>query len=428
MTDDLALPRQPIVLGAARSGLAAARALIEAGRSVTLVDDEPVAIEGAPVAVVDPSAVAYDGCDAVIRSPGVPGGHPVLQRAHELGIPVWAEVELGYRLLPPGARLVGVTGTNGKTTTTELVGAMIRVAGIPCVVCGNVGTALCEVAPLVPEGAVVVCELSSFQLEDIQSLRCDAAGLTNNTPDHLDRHGSMEEYRRAKLRIFENQGERDVAVLNDDAEACRELRRLPGDAEVVRVRGADAEEVAFGDGRLRGDHNRENVAVAAALARAVGVDDAAIAAAVRDFEPVAHRLEDCGASGGVRFWNDSKATNADAALKALSAFPDEPVRIVLGGSDKGADFGPFAAALSGRVQRAYLTGPAGERMAAALEEVGVDAVRCAGFDDAVRRAAADAAPGEHVLLAPACASFDEFADYTARGDRFRALAAELGAA
>ena len=427
MSDDLALPRLSIVLGAARSGLAAARALVDAGRDVVLVDDEPEAVEGAPVPVVGPDAVDVEGCDAVIRSPGVPGGHPVLQRAHELGVPIWAEVELGYRLLPPGARLVGITGTNGKTTTTELVGAMLREAGIPNAVCGNVGTALCEVAPHVPEGTVAVCELSSFQLEDIHALRCDAAALLNITPDHLDRHGSLEEYRRVKLRIFENQDERDTAVLDDDAEACRELRRLPGDAEIVRVRGADADEVGFAESRLRGDHNRENVAVAAALARAVGASDAAIAAAVRAFEPVAHRLEDCGETGGVRFWNDSKATNVDAALTALGAFPDEPVRIVLGGSDKGADFGPLAAALAGRVVRAYLTGPAGERMEPALVEHGVDAVRCAGFDDAVRRAAAEAAPGDHVLLAPACASFDEFRDYTARGDRFRALAAELGA-
>ena len=428
MTDDLDLPRHPIVLGAARSGLAAAAALLAAGREVVLVDDEPEGVADPPVPVVGPDAVDYEDCDAIVRSPGVPGGHPVLQRAHELGIPIWAEVEVGYRLLPPGARLVGITGTNGKTTTTELTGAMLRAAGIPCVVCGNVGTALSEVAPHLPEGAVVVCELSSFQLEDIHALHCEAAALTNITPDHLDRHGSMEEYRRVKLRIFETQDERDVAVLNDDAEACRDLRRLPGDAEVVRVRGEDAEAVGFADSRLRGDHNRENVAVAAALARAVGADDAAIAAAVRDFAPVAHRLEDCGAVGGVRLWNDSKATNVDAALKALSAFPGEPVRIVLGGSDKGADFDPLGAALAGRVVRAYLTGPAGERMAAALAEHGVDAVRCAGFDDAVRRAAGEAAAGDHVLLAPACASFDEFRDYTARGDRFRALAGELGAA
>ena len=428
MSGDLDLPRRALVLGAARSGLAAAGALIAAGRDVLLVDDDPERATGAPVPVLGPDEADVDGCDAVIRSPGVPGGHPVLQAAHEAGVPVWSEVELGYRLLPPGARLVGITGTNGKTTTTELVGAMLRAAGLPHAVCGNVGTALCDVAPQLPEGAIAVCELSSFQLEDIHSLRCDAAGLLNVTPDHLDRHGSLEEYQRVKLRIFENQGEGDTAVLGDDDPFCAGLRRLPGDGDVVRVRAADADLVGFDDGSLRGDHNRANVAVAAALARAVGASDAAIAEAVRCFAPVAHRLEPCGEAAGVRLWNDSKATNVDATLKALTAFPDEPLRIILGGSDKGADFGPLAAELSGRVLRAYLTGPAGRRMADALAEHGVDAVEAAGFDDAVRRAVRESAPGDNVLLAPACASFDEFRDYTARGDRFRELARELGAA
>ncbi len=428
MSGLLDLPRLPIVLGAGRSGLAAAAALADAGREVTLVDDDPAGISGAPVPVVGPAEVEYEGCEAIIRSPGVPNGHPVLQAAHERGIPIWSEVELGYRLLPPGARVVGITGTNGKTTTTELVGAMLYEAGLPHQVCGNVGIALCEVAPLLPEGAIVVCELSSFQLEDIISFHCDAAALTNITPDHLDRHGSIEEYQRIKLRIFETQDEQDTAVLNVDDPFCADQRRVPGDAAVVRVRGLDAEQLGYGGSRLRGDHNRENVAVAAALARAVGASEEAIAAAVRGFRPVAHRLEDCGAADGVRFWNDSKATNVDAALKALTAFPDEPVRLILGGSDKGADFAPLAAALAGRIERAYLTGPAGARMAAPLERYGVDAVACSGLDDAVRRAAGDSASGDHVLLAPACASFDEFSDYAARGARFRLLAAELGAA
>jgi UDP-N-acetylmuramoylalanine--D-glutamate ligase len=185
--------------------------------------------------------------------------------------------------------------------------------------------------------------------------------------------------------------------------------------------------VGFADSRLRGDHNRENVAVAAALARAVGVDDAAIASAVRAFQPVPHRLEDCGAVDGVRFWNDSKATNVDATLKALTAFTDEPVRLLLGGSDKGADFEPLAAALAGTTVRVYLTGPAGLRMAGPLAAHGVEATVCEGFDDAVRRATDDSAPGDHVLLAPACASFDEFSDYAARGTHFRELVRARGA-
>ncbi|MGI9116108.1 MAG: UDP-N-acetylmuramoyl-L-alanine--D-glutamate ligase [Gaiellales bacterium] len=428
MSGDLTLPRLPVVLGAGRSGRAAAAALVEAGREVTLVDDDPAGSSGAPVPVVGPDDFSFEGCEALIKSPGVPNDHPVVQRAQELGIPVWSEVELGYRLLPPGARVVGVTGTNGKTTTTELVGAMLHAAGLPYAVCGNVGTALCEVAPHLPVGAIAVCELSSFQLEHVVSFHCDAAGLTNITPDHLDRHSSMEEYERAKLRIFERQDEQDTAVLNDDDPRASDLRRLSGDAAIVRVTAADADAAGFAEGRLRGDHNRENVAVAAALARAVGASDEAIAAAVRGFAPVAHRLEDCGAAAGVRFWNDSKATNVDATLKGLTAFPDEPVRLILGGSDKGADFDPLAQALAGRVTRAYLTGPAGTRMADPLAAHGVDAVACSGFDDAVRRAAADAGAGDHILLAPACASFDEFADYVARGDRFRQLATELGAA
>ena len=427
MTGALDLPRLPIVLGAGRSGLAAAAALADAGREVTLVDDDPASVVGAPVPVVSPAEVDYDGCEAIIRSPGVPNGHPVLQAAHEFGIPIWSEVELGYRLLPPGARVVGVTGTNGKTTTSELVGAMLRAAELPYQVCGNVGIALCDVAPHLPEGAIVVCELSSFQLEDIISFRCDAAALTNITPDHLDRHGSMEEYQRIKLRIFENQDDEDTAVLNVDDPFCEDQRRVPGEANVVRVRGADAAELGFAESHLRGDHNRENVAVAAALARAMGASEAAIIEAVHEFRPVAHRLEDCGAVGGVRFWNDSKATNVDATLKALTAFPDEPVRLILGGSDKGADFAPLAAALVGRVERVYLTGPAGMRMADPLTARDIDAVTCTGLEDAVRRATADSSTGEHVLLAPACASFDEFTDYTARGARFRELAAELGA-
>ena len=427
MSGDLELPRHPLVLGAARSGCAAARALLEAGVEVTLVDDEPTESTDAPCAIVAPEAVDVAEFDVVIKSPGVPSAHPLLVAARALALPIWAEAELGYRLLPPGARVIGVTGTNGKTTTTELVGAMLYAAALPYVVCGNVGTALCDVAVHLPQGSIVVCELSSFQLEDIISFRCDAAAVTNITPDHLDRHGSIEAYERAKLRIFETQDVSDVAVLNDDDPRCADLSRLPGDGEIVRVRGADAEALGFAHGLLLGDHNRENVAVAAALVQAVGVSLDCVAAAVRDFVPVPHRLEDCGSLGGVRFWNDSKATNVDATLKALTAFPDGAVRLILGGSDKGADFAPLAAALPGRILCAYLTGPAGARMVDTLAEAGVDAVLCEDFAAAFHTAAHASSAGQHVLLAPACASFDEFADYVARGDQFRALVTALGA-
>ena len=428
MSGDLELPRHPLVLGAARSGRAAARALLEAGVEVTLVDDRPSDSTDAPCEIVAPDTVDVAEFDVIVKSPGIPSNHPLLVAARELELPIWAEVELGYRLLPPGARVIGVTGTNGKTTTTELVGAMLYAAALPYVVCGNVGTALCEVAVHLPQGGIAVCELSSFQLEDIISFHCDAAALINITPDHLDRHGSLEAYEQAKLRIFETQDENDIAVLNDDDPHCAGLSRLPGDGEIVRVRGADAEAFGFDDGYLLGDHNRENVAVAAALVQAVGVSPECIAAAVHDFEPVPHRLEDCGSVGGVHFWNDSKATNVDATIKALTAFPDGAVRLILGGSDKGADFTSLAEALPGRIRRAYLTGPAGARLFDALTSAGVDALVCTDFDDAVHTAARDAESGEHVLLAPACASFDEFADYVARGEQFRALVTVLGAA
>ncbi len=427
MSVDLALPRHPLVLGAARSGRAAAQALLDVGVEVVLIDDDPDGVCDAPCPIVSARAVDYTGCDVLIKSPGVPSEHPVVTMARLQGLAIWSEVELGYRLLPPGARVIGVTGTNGKTTTTELVGAMLFAAALPHLVCGNVGIALSEIAADLPQGTIVVCELSSFQLEDVISFHCDAAAITNITSDHLDRHGTLAAYTSAKLRIFERQDEQDLAVLNDDDPRCAELSRVPGSARMRRVHGVDAETFGFAEGQLRGDHNRENVAVAAALAGAMGVPDDCIRAAVAAFAAGPHRLEDCGVLGGVRFWNDSKATNVDATIKALTAFPDGQVRIILGGSDKGGAFEPLAAALSGSVLRAYLMGPAGRRMLPVLTTAGVDAVLCGSFDEAFERAAGEARAGQHVLLAPASASFDEFADYSERGAHFRALAMQRGA-
>jgi UDP-N-acetylmuramoylalanine--D-glutamate ligase len=425
------LPERVLVVGAARSGIAAAEALAARGATVVLHDAAAAIEVRAPAGVElalgtrDPGALVA-GADVLVKSPGVPAGAPVVAAARAAGVPVWSEVELGFRLLPEGVRLVGVTGTNGKTTVTELAGAMLLAAGADAVVAGNVGVALSGVAAAVRPGGIVVCELSSFQLEDIATLRCDAAALLNLTPDHLDRHGTLDEYGRCKLRIFERQRPDDTAVLNDDDPWVAALAAVPGDGRLVRTTGADAVSAGFEHGHLRGVHNRENVAVAAALARAVGADDEAIRRAVAAFAPIPHRLEHVGDIGGVGIWNDSKATNVDATLKALTAFAPGTLRIILGGSDKGADFTPLAAALRGMVRAAYLIGPAGARMAPLVEAV-VPARVCGTLEPALDAALADADPGDAILLAPACASFDEFASYEARGDRFRELAMVRGA-
>jgi UDP-N-acetylmuramoylalanine--D-glutamate ligase len=425
------LPARALVVGAARSGVAVAGALARRGVEVVLhdADDALVPDVADGVALVlgeqDPEALVRHA-DALVKSPGVPGSAPVVEAARAAGVPVWSEVEVGFRLLPDGIRLVGITGTNGKTTVTELVGAMLQAAGAEAVVAGNVGVALSGIAGDVPANGIVVCELSSFQLEDVVTLRCDAAALINLTPDHLDRHGTMAEYGRAKLRIFERQRAADTAVLNDDDPWVAALGALPGAAALVRTRGIEAAALGFARSRLRGAHNRENVAIAAALARAMGAPHEAIVRAVEAFRPVPHRLEHVGDIGGVSLWNDSKATNVDATLKALTAFEGIGLRIILGGSDKGADFAPLVAGLAGNVGAAYLIGPAGRRMAPLVGAV-VDATVCDTLEPALDAALRDALPGEAILLAPACASFDEFTSYEARGDRFRALAAARGA-
>jgi UDP-N-acetylmuramoylalanine--D-glutamate ligase len=374
-----------LVYGAARSG----RAVAERVEDVVLVD-RSLGNEH------DLSLLA--GVDALVKSPGVPGEAPLVVAARERGIPVWSEVELGYRLLAPtGTRLVGVTGTNGKTTTTELLGAIFRAAGRDVAVAGNVGTPLTSV-----RGADwVVCELSSFQLEDVDSFGCDVAVLLNLEPDHLDRHGTFERYRAAKLRIFER-----------------------ARAKVV-PRGLGLEGIEFSaddelpaEPLIRGRHNRENAAAATAAARAAGIADEHVAAALRSFAGVPHRLELVGEREGVRYVNDSKATNVAAARRALAAFADEPVHLILGGSGKGEDFAPLAAAIGANVKSVHLIGAEAARL---HEAVGGDLD--ATLERAVAHAAELAQPGDVVLLSPACASFDQFANFEERGEAFRRLAA-----
>jgi len=351
-----------------------------------------------------------DAAETVIKSPGVPGEAPLVVAARAREIPVWSEVELGSRLLPNP--IVGVTGTNGKTTTSELLGVML---GAP--VAGNVGRALTDLDGEVEPDQLVVCEVSSFQLEDVHEFRPRVAVLLNLEPDHLDRHGSFEAYRDAKLRIFENQGEADTAVLP------RGFGDVPGGATRVEF---DAADPLPAEPRIPGAHNRENAAAAVAAARALGTDDSRIGEALEVFPGVAHRLQPVGEVNGVRYVNDSKATNTAAARRAVAAY-DAPLHVILGGRGKGESYSELALDLAGRVRRAYLIGEAAHDIAVALELAGVDHELSGNLETAVRTAARNARPGEVVLLAPACASYDQFRDFEERGDAFRDLVAEVTA-
>jgi UDP-N-acetylmuramoylalanine--D-glutamate ligase len=389
----MTLPARVLVLGLARSGQAASAALSRRGVTVTAVDRR---------LGNDDDQSALDGVQLVVKSPGVPAENVLVRTARERGIPIWSEVELGYRLLPD-AKLVGVTGTNGKTTTVGLLETIFRSAGEDVAAAGNVGTPLSSIEP----AEWVVCELSSFQLEDVHELACEVAVLLNLEPDHLDRHHSFDAYRDAKLRIFER------AKTN------------------VVPRGLGLPGITFGvddplpaEPRIPGAHNRENAAAATAAARAAGVSDEAIAAGLRAFPGVAHRLETVAEIGGVRYVNDSKATNVAAAARALQAY-DEPLHVILGGSLKGEDFSPLGRAIGSNVRAVYLIGEAAGDLAEALRGLTVAVERSGDLETALAAAAANARPGEIVLLSPACASFDAFRDFEHRGEEYRRLVQNL---
>ena len=374
-----------LVYGLARSGRSAAERL-----------DDPVLVDRSLGNEHDLSLL--DGVDVVVKSPGVPGEAPLLAAARARGIPVWSEVELGYRLLP-GAKVVGVTGTIGKTSTTELLGAIFREAGRAVTVAGNVGRPLTSVRA----ADWVVCELSSFQLEDVHELACEIAVLLNLEPDHLDRHGSFESYRDAKLRIFERS----------------RVQVVPRGLGLHGIEFS-ADDSLPAEPLIRGVHNRENAAAATAAARAAGIADDHIAAALRTFPGVPHRLEPVAERRGVRYVNDSKATNVAAALRALAAYGDEPVHLILGGSPKGEDFAPLAEAIGGNVRSVHLIGEESRRLGALI-----DGHRDGTLAAAVEHAARLAEPGDVVLLSPACASYDQFDNFEQRGDAFRAAVVEL---
>jgi UDP-N-acetylmuramoylalanine--D-glutamate ligase len=406
------LPRRALVLGLAVSGEAAALALAARGVEVLVSDRSPDAdasrLAGAGVELhlgtEDESVLT--GVDLVVKSPGVPARSPVVAAAAARAIPIWSEIELGWRLLP-GNPVLGVTGTKGKTTTVRLLGAMFAAAGVDATLAGNEHTPLSEVALTVEPGTWVVCELSSFQLEDVETLACDIAVLLNLEPDHLDRHGTFEAYRDAKLRIFER----------------ARVKIVPRGLGLAGIEFS-ADDPLPAEPLMPGAHNRENAVAATVAARAAGLPDEAIADALRTFAGVPHRLELVRELRGVRYVNDSKATNTAAARRGVAAY-DAPLHLILGGSLKGEDFGPFAAELPANVRSIHLIGVASDELAAALDAGGRSYVRDGDLAHAVAHAAADANPGDVVLLSPATASFDQFRSFEERGETFRRLVREL---
>jgi UDP-N-acetylmuramoylalanine--D-glutamate ligase len=392
------LPEGPyLVVGLARSGSAAALMLRPHGEVIGIDSGRPAAPAGIETHLESDGLELLERVRTVVKSPGVPKETPVIIAAREHGLDVVGELELAWRLVPN--EFIAVTGTNGKTTTVELLGAMHRAAGVPVAIAGNVGTPLSSLAGSIGPEAVVVCEASSFQLEDTVAFAPECALLLNVEPDHIDRHGTFEAYRDAKLRVFANQDPDDIALRPP-------FPLLPVPPEELRLRGA---------------HNVENAMAASAAALARGLEPDAVAEALRSFGGVPHRLEDVAEARGVTWINDSKATNVASARVGLEAFEDG-VHLIAGGSLKGGGFDGLRDVVAARCKAVYLIGEASEQLAADLAPAGVPLERCGDLERAVAAAGAAARPGEVVLLSPACASFDQYEDFEARGAHFRELA------
>jgi UDP-N-acetylmuramoylalanine--D-glutamate ligase len=441
------LPRRALVIGFRRTGEAAARLLqrrgvavrVSDGRSADTLAIAPSDHAGIELRLGEDGLDLLDDVDLVVPSPGVPREAPLLQEAVRRGIPIHSEIELAFRVLE--CPVIAITGTNGKSTTTTLVGTALEGAGWTTFVGGNLGTPL--VTALERPYDVAVAEVSTFQLEWVERFRPRVACLLNVTPDHLDRHADFAEYRALKARLFAYQWPEDVAVLNrDDPETWRLVPTLAArvvsfgmdevpvgafmrdGAVVLRLPELPEERYDLSRTRLVGRHNVENILAAVTVARLAGAPATAVAAAIDAVEPLPHRLALVADRAGVRWYDDSKATNVGAAVKSLQSF-DGPVLLVAGGVDKGGDYAPLAAAAAGKVRRALVIGAARERIAEALATRDVPVDRVASLDDAVATAASLARAGDTVLLAPACSSFDMFTDYAARGRAFRAAVEAL---
>jgi UDP-N-acetylmuramoylalanine--D-glutamate ligase len=439
------LPAGPyLIVGLARSGVAAGLALRARGEEVIgcdagapgtpALDRAARRLSAAGVEVqLDASGDALAArAGTLIKSPGVPRNAPVVAAAHARGVPILGELELAWRLLEN--EFVAVTGTNGKTTTTEWIGHVHREAARPVAVAGNVGTALSSLIGTVPTTATIVCEASSFQLEDTVAFAPEVAVLLNLEPDHLDRHGTFADYVAAKLRIFVNQGNDDIAVAPVDLE----VEDLGGCARRVPFGGAGAELseragylwwddeplIDVTEISLPGAHNRANAMAVAAACLARGIEADAVVAGLRTFPGVAHRLELIATRDDVAFVNDSKATNVASTLVALRSYA-RGVHLIAGGRGKSQDFSPLAPLVAERCRAVYLIGEAAQDLAGALAPSNVPLRQEGELGAAVAAAAAAAAPGEVVLLSPACASYDQYPDFEARGVHFRRLVEEL---
>ncbi len=442
--------KRVLVVGLARTGVAVSLFAAAYGASVTATDLRPEVQLGDTVEKLRAAGVKLElgghtparflEHDLIVLSPGVPTRLPAIETARARGIPVWSEIELAWRFLR--GKLVAITGSNGKTTTTSLVAHILKTAKIPTLVGGNIGVPLLALVEYSDDSTVTVAEVSSFQLEGIEAFRPEVGVLLNLTPDHLDRHASFEDYTAAKMRMFENQLERDAAVLNaDDPEVTRRSPARPHhywfsrqkrvaegaflqDQQIVfRQDGAEIPLARRDEITLRGEHNVENVLAACSAAYLAGADPASIAAGVKSFRGVEHRLEFVAEIGGVEFYNDSKATNVDAARKAIEAFSSRVI-VILGGKDKGSPFTPLREALDRRARLVVLIGAASEKIAADLGNV-VPIERAGSLERAIEVAREHARPGDVVLLAPACASFDQFENYEHRGRTFKELVTKL---
>jgi UDP-N-acetylmuramoylalanine--D-glutamate ligase len=441
--------KKVLIIGAARSGIASARFLADKGAIVALNDQKPIekwsaealALREIGVGLLPGEAPSWllDQLDLVVVSPGVPATIIPIRYAERAGAEVIGEVELAARYLK--GRIVAITGSNGKTTTTSLIGELLGNAGLPTQVGGNIGNALISMVESSRDDGWTVVELSSFQLETIKTLRPSIAIVLNVTPNHMDRYETFNDYAAAKHRIFMNQTEEDVAVLNADDPTVsswasglrakvmnfsvrKELERgvfLNGDELVFRWDEGEQDLLRIGEMKLRGLHNVENVAAALAAGIAAGASIESMRETVKQFNPVEHRLEFVDEIRGVRFYNDSKATSVDATLKALEAFAGDPGKVVLilGGRGKKAPYEPLAKLVRDKVRKLVLIGEDAETIATDLGEY-ASFERASDMKDAVARSFAAAEKGDVVLLAPACASFDMFESFEHRGKVFKA--------